>query len=75
MNKQDDTQLLKKEIKSMRKHKLSKIGGHLTAVTFAVFLLGSCSQLPDAVNPMEWYNKSVNFFVGNENKEEPKEKN
>ena len=58
----------------MQKRKLSKIVGHITAVTFAAFLLGSCSQLPDAVNPVEWYNKSVDFFVGSENKEQPKEK-
>ncbi|MDP6895922.1 MAG: OmpA family protein [Rhodospirillales bacterium] len=55
----------------MSKYKLLKIGGHFTAVTFAVSLLGSCSQLPDAVNPVEWYNSSVDFFVGNEEKEEP----
>ena len=57
----------------MSKYKLLKIGGRLTAVTFAVSLLGSCSQLPDAVNPVEWYNSSVDFFVGNETKEEPKD--
>ena len=55
----------------MSKYKLLKIGGHFTAVTFAVSLLGSCSQLPDAVNPVEWYNSSVDFFVGNEEKEKP----
>ena len=55
----------------MSEYKLLKIGGHFTAVTFAVSLLGSCSQLPDAVNPVEWYNSSVDFFVGNEEKEEP----
>ena len=59
----------------MADNKLLTFGGHFAVITFAVSLLGSCSQLPDAVNPMEWYNKSVNFFVGNENKEEPKEKN
>jgi len=51
--------------------KLLKIGGHFTAVIFAVSLLGSCSQLPDAVNPVEWYNSSVDFFVGNEENVEP----
>ena len=56
----------------MLERKLLKIGGRLIAVTFAVSLLGSCSQLPDAVNPVEWYNKSVDFFVGNEKTEEPK---
>ena len=59
----------------MSRHKLLKIGSRLTAVTFAASLLGSCSQLPDYANPVEWYNKSVDFFVGNEEKEEPKEKN
>ena len=57
----------------MSKYKLLKIGGRLTAVTFAASLLGSCSQLPDAINPVEWYNNSVDFFVGNETKEEPKD--
>ena len=58
----------------MPKCKLLRISGHFTAVTFAVFLLGSCSQLPDAFNPVEWYNSSVDFLVGNEEKEEPKAK-
>ena len=57
----------------MSRHKLLKIGRRLTAVTFVASLLGSCSQLPDAINPVEWYNKSVDFFVGNETKEEPKD--
>ncbi len=58
----------------MSNYKLLKIGGRLTAVTFAVSLLGSCSQFPDAFNPVEWYNSSVDFLVGNEEKEEPKAK-
>ncbi len=62
---------LKRGIKSMLECKLLKIGGHFTAVIFAVSLLGSCSQLPDAVNPVEWYNSSVDFFVGNEENVEP----
>ena len=53
---------LKRGMKSMPECKLLKIGGHFTAVTFAVSLLGSCSQLPDAVNPVEWYNSSVDFL-------------
>ena len=57
----------------MSNYKLLKIGGRLTAVTFAVSLLGSCAQLPDAINPVEWYNNSVDFFVGNETKKEPKD--
>ena len=57
----------------MSNYKLLKIGGRLTAVTFAASLLGSCSQLPDAINPVEWYNNSVDFFVGNETKKEPKD--
>ena len=55
----------------MTKCKLLRLSGHFTAVIFAGSLLGSCSQLPDTVNPAEWYNKSVDFFVGNENKEQP----
>ena len=58
----------------MRQDRWLKIGGHATAITFAAFLLGSCAQLPDAINPMKWYDKSVDFFVGTENKEESKEK-
>ena len=57
----------------MSKYKLLKIGGRLTAVTFAASLLGSCSQLPDAINPVEWYNSSIDFFVGNETNKEPKD--
>ena len=57
----------------MSTYKLLKIGGRLTTVTFAASLLCSCSQLPDAINPVEWYNNSVDFFVGNETKKEPKD--
>ena len=57
----------------MPKYKLLKISGRLTAVTFAASILGSCAQLPDAINPVEWYNNSVDFFVGNETKKEPKD--
>ena len=55
----------------MPKCKLLSISWHCTAVTFTVALLGSCSQLPDTINPVERYNKSVDFFVDIENKEQP----
>ena len=73
MNIQNDKKLLKRGMKSMLERKLLKIGGRLTAVTFAAFVLSSCAQLPDAINPVEWYNKSVDFFIGDETKEEPKD--
>jgi len=60
-------------MRSMSKYKLLKTVGRLTAVTFAASLLGSCSQLPGAINPVEWYNKSVDFFIGDETNEEPKD--
>ncbi len=31
-------------------------------------MLSGCSQIPDAINPVEWYNSSVEFFAGDEEK-------
>ena len=55
-------------MKSMADNKLLTIGGHFIAVTFVMSLLNACSQLPDAVDPVEWYNSSVDFFTGSEDK-------
>ena len=50
----------------MADNKLLTNGGHFAVFTFAISLLSACSQLPDAVNPVEWYNSSVDFFAGNQ---------
>ncbi len=31
-------------------------------------MLGACSQLPDSINPVEWYNRSVDFFADRDNR-------
>lgn len=41
-------------------------GGRLAAVAVGVSLLGACSQVPDAINPVEWYKSSVEFFTDDE---------
>ena len=33
------------------------------AYVFVLLMLGACSQLPDSINPVEWYNSSVDFFA------------
>jgi len=35
-------------------------------VLIAAGSVAGCSQIPDAVNPVEWYNNSVEFFAGEE---------
>lgn len=42
----------------------------LGAVLAAGTLIGGCSQIPDAMNPVEWYNNTVEFFAG-EDEEKP----
>ena len=54
----------------MADNKLLTIGGHFAVITFAISLLSACSQLPDAVNPVEWYNSSVDFFAGDQEEKE-----
>jgi len=42
----------------------------MTALLVASGVLSGCSQVPDAVNPVEWYNSSVEFFSGEDEKPE-----
>ncbi|MBT6096637.1 MAG: OmpA family protein [Rhodospirillaceae bacterium] len=37
-----------------------------TSLVAAGLLLSACSQVPDAANPVEWYNNTVEFFSGDE---------
>ena len=37
-----------------------------TGAVAATLMLGACSQVPDAVNPVEWYNSTVEFFSGDD---------
>jgi flagellar motor protein MotB len=47
--------------------------GRKRGITVALLtgtLLAGCSQVPDAVNPVEWYNSSVDFFSGDDQETE-----
>ncbi len=52
-------------VTTIQKHR-SRAGrnGMMTMTLLAGSLLAGCSQVPDAVNPVEWYNSSVEFFSG-----------
>ncbi|MBT3908895.1 MAG: hypothetical protein HOF27_04380, partial [Rhodospirillaceae bacterium] len=39
-------------------------------VLIAGALLSGCSQVPDAVNPAEWYKSTVDFFAGEDEEQE-----
>ncbi len=43
-----------------------------TGLVAAGLVLTACSQVPDAVNPVEWYNNTVEFFSGDEQAEQGK---
>lgn len=51
---------------------LTKTGLMVIGVVLSGTLLSACSQVPDAVNPAEWYRGTVDFFAGEG--EEAKEK-
>lgn len=51
-----------------RKHAGKRVG----ALACASVMLSACSQVPDAVNPVEWYNSTVAFFSGDEKAEQAK---
>lgn len=40
-----------------------------TGAVAATVMLGACSQVPDSVNPVEWYNSTVEFFSGDDKDE------
>jgi flagellar motor protein MotB len=44
-----------------------------TGLVAAGLLLSACSQVPDAVNPVEWYNSTVGFFSGDDNDKQAKD--
>ena len=44
-------------------------GNYLIKTWILVLFLGGCSQIPDAVNPVEWYKSSIDFFSGQDRKE------
>jgi len=52
---------------SSGKPALTVIGVFLSAS-----ILGSCSQVPDAVNPAEWYRGTVDFFAGEDGDDKKK---
>ncbi len=48
--------------------KRRSLSGSIAALIAAGFVAG-CSQVPDAVNPVQWYNNSVEFFAGEDEAE------
>jgi len=53
------------------KHRCQSGRKHVAVMAVLVStLLAGCSQVPDAVNPVEWYNSSVDFFSGDDQKAE-----
>jgi outer membrane protein OmpA-like peptidoglycan-associated protein len=51
--------------KTMRYFKPSA-GARASVMISACVLLSACSQVPDALNPVEWYNSTVSLFSGDE---------
>lgn len=49
----------------------SDFGRTATVLIVGGALLAGCSQVPDAINPVEWYNSSVEFFSGEEQEADP----
>jgi flagellar motor protein MotB len=45
-----------------------------TGLVATGLVLSACSQVPDAVNPVEWYNSTVGFFSGDDNEKQAKTK-
>ncbi len=54
-----------------------KTPGKAALMVIGVFLstsvLGACSQVPDAVNPAEWYRGTVDFFAGEDSADKNKQ--
>ena len=42
----------------------------VVGVVLGTSVLGACSQVPDAVNPAEWYRGTVDFFAGESSKDQ-----
>ncbi len=49
------------EVSQIKNKNIQRVSGPLATLVAFGFLAG-CSQVPDAVNPVEWYNNSVEFF-------------
>ena len=50
----------------MNNFKIQSTLQRCAALAAAGVLVSACSQVPDAVNPVEWYNSTVSFFSGDE---------
>ncbi|MBT4890897.1 MAG: hypothetical protein HON65_15235, partial [Rhodospirillales bacterium] len=46
-----------------------KLGQKLGASVFVLGLLGACSSVPDAVNPVEWYRSTVDMVTSDDDTE------
>lgn len=54
-----------------KNHLFKSVKSALTAGVFlGVFALGACAQVPDAVNPVEWYKSTVDLFAGDKAEKE-----
>ncbi len=54
-----------REKRIKNKTKSNSLSGSVGAL-IAAGLVAGCSQVPDAINPVQWYNNSVEFFAGEE---------
>jgi len=55
--------MAKKETSRKSRVLAGRLAGPGALFVTAIFVAG-CSQVPDAVNPVEWYNNTVEFFSG-----------
>ena len=57
--------------------RIQRSGGTLTrgiTMVAAGALLAACSQVPDAINPVEWYNSTVELFSGDDTEKAAEQK-
>jgi flagellar motor protein MotB len=54
----------------MQKMKIKTTISRVAVVAAAGLMLSSCSQVPDAVNPVKWYDNTVEFFSGDKQEEQ-----
>lgn len=47
-----------------------RLGGPATAMVAVAVVLGGCSSVPDAVNPVKWYENTVDYFGSDKDKEQ-----
>lgn len=55
-----------------KRDKITRRIGQPFAALMTMGLVAGCSQVPDAVNPVAWYDNSVEFFAGDETSDDEK---